>query len=184
MKTVLNLGSGPPRRKPGPCHWSFPLDEWREVRVDIEPRYEPDLLGTMTDLSAVASASVDAVFSAHSLEHLYPHEAPVALAEAMRVLVPGGGFLCHMPDLAQACAAVAEGREEQFLYQAPGGPIAALDMLFGYRRRLAIEPGMAHRWGYTAETLRVVLEGAGFEGVNVWVEQYDLWGVGYKKGDA
>jgi hypothetical protein len=41
----------------------------------------PDIVGTMTDMSAVADASVDALFSSHNIEHLYPHEVPVALAE-------------------------------------------------------------------------------------------------------
>jgi ubiquinone/menaquinone biosynthesis C-methylase UbiE len=44
----------------------------------------------MTDMSAVADASVDAIFSSHNIEHLYPHEVPVALGEFLRVLKPDG----------------------------------------------------------------------------------------------
>jgi predicted SAM-dependent methyltransferase len=40
-------------------------------------------------MKAVASESVDAIFSSHNIEHLYPHEVPVALAEFIRVLKPG-----------------------------------------------------------------------------------------------
>jgi predicted SAM-dependent methyltransferase len=60
---------------------------------------QPDVLGTMTDMSAVATGSVDAVVSSHNMEHLYPHEVPLALAEFVRVLKPDGRALAvlHLP---------------------------------------------------------------------------------------
>jgi hypothetical protein len=47
------------------------------LRLDIDKNVNPDIVGTMLDMSAVADASVDAVFSSHNIEHLYPHEAPI-----------------------------------------------------------------------------------------------------------
>ncbi|MDO8705893.1 MAG: methyltransferase domain-containing protein [Sulfuricaulis sp.] len=62
----------------------------------------------MTDMSAVATGSVDAVYSSHNIEHLYPHEVPVALAEFRRVLRGDGLLVIACPDLQSVCALVAE----------------------------------------------------------------------------
>ena len=52
-----------------------------ELRLDIDASVQPDVVGTTTDMSAVADGSVDALFSSHNIEHLYPHEVALALAE-------------------------------------------------------------------------------------------------------
>ena len=41
-----------------------------QIRLDINPAAAPDLIGSMTDMAAVANASVQAVFSSHNIEHL------------------------------------------------------------------------------------------------------------------
>jgi len=51
---------------------------------------QPNIIGTMLDMSAVSSGSVDAIFSSHNIERLHPHEVPLALAEFRRVLAPSG----------------------------------------------------------------------------------------------
>mgnify|MGYP000329889420 CR=1 FL=1 len=77
MNTFLHVGCGPKRKDRTTAGFA----EWNELRFDIDVAVAPDLVGTMTDMSAVASESVDAVFSSHNIEHLYPHEVSVALAE-------------------------------------------------------------------------------------------------------
>src|SRR5947209_1666250 len=72
MPTFLHVGCGP-KRKSGTTR-GFQRDEWTELRLDIDPSVKPDIIGTITDLSAVADASVDALYSSHNIEHLYPHE--------------------------------------------------------------------------------------------------------------
>jgi len=67
--------------------------------LDIDPSVAPDIVGTMTDMSAVATASIDAIFSSHNIEHLYPHEVPIALAEFLRVLKDDGFAVVTCPDL-------------------------------------------------------------------------------------
>lgn len=176
-KTVLHVGCGGRHSKT--LHWSF--KGWQEITVDIESRCEPDIVASITAMPQVATASVDAVQCSHTLEHVHAHEVSLALAEFRRVLKPDGDLLLQMPDLQQACAAVAEGRAEQFLYQSPGGPIAALDMLFGHR--LGVQKfgeAMAHRTGFTEATLRTALAWAGFVEVKTWVEGFDLWATAQK----
>ena len=71
MQTFLHVGCGPKRKEKTTRGFNTP--NWAEIRLDIDPSAAPDITGTMTDMSGVASASVDAVFSSHNIEHLYPH---------------------------------------------------------------------------------------------------------------
>lgn len=42
---------------------AFQSDDWQEVRLDIEEGVAPDIIVTMTDMSAVETGSMDALFS-------------------------------------------------------------------------------------------------------------------------
>ena len=88
MPTFLHIGCGPKRKNQTTKAFNSP--EWIEQRLDIDQSVNPDIVGTMTEMSAVANESVDAIFSSHNIEHLYAHEVPVALAEFKRVLKPTG----------------------------------------------------------------------------------------------
>ena len=131
MKTLLHVGCGPKRKDQTTPGFNSP--NWKELRLDIDPSVQPDLLGTMTDMRTVESESVDAVFSSHNIEHLYPHEVPGALAEFLRVLKPTGFVVITCPDLQSVCAVVAQDKLTDTAYTSPAGPITPLDILFGHR---------------------------------------------------
>jgi hypothetical protein len=143
---------------------------------------KPDVVGTMTDMSAVATGSVDALFSSHNIEHLYPHEVPQALAEFKRVLSPDGFVVITCPDLQSVCALVAEDKLTEPAYTSPAGPITPLDILFGHRPPMARgNLYMAHRCGFTQKVLTGTLQAAGFATVAAKRRghpYYDLWALG------
>jgi ubiquinone/menaquinone biosynthesis C-methylase UbiE len=117
-------------------------------------------------MSAVATASVDAVYSSHNIEHLYPHEIPVALAEFLRVLKDDGFAVITCPDLKAVAALVVEDKLDEPAYVSAAGPITPMDILYGHRA--AMEKGnlyMAHRSGFTERVLRSALYAAGFKSV-------------------
>lgn len=183
MKKLLHVGCGPKRKDQ--TTREFAQAEWQEVRLDIDPAVQPDVIGTMTDMSAVADASVGAVFSSHNIEHLYPHEVPVALAEFLRVLQPEDGFaVITCPDLKSVCSLVVQDKLTEAAYNSPAGPIAPLDILFGHRPSLARgNLYMAHRCGFTQKVLRNTLLAAGFQSV-VTMERprvFDLWALATKQ---
>lgn len=164
MRTFLHVGCGQKRQDrttPG-----FNSAQWQELRLDIDASVDPDILGTMTDMSAVADASVDALFSSHNIEHLYPHEVPMATAEFFRVLKPDGFVILTCPDLQAVCALIADDKLLETMYESPAGPIAPIDILFGHRP--AMQRGnlyMAHRCGFTRRVLADTFQQAGFKGL-------------------
>ena len=135
--------------------------------------------GRMLDLAPVAAPSVDAIFSSHNIEHLYPHEVPKALAEFKRVLNPVGFAVVTCPDLQSVAALIAEDKLTEPAYTAPAGPIAPLDILYGHRLQLARgNLYMAHRCGFTQKVLTGTLQAAGFAMVAASRRghpSYDLW---------
>jgi predicted SAM-dependent methyltransferase len=177
VKTFLHIGCGPKRQTQ--TTRGFNRGGWTEIRLDIDPAVSPDVIGSMVDMSAVTSDSVDGIFSSHNIEHLYPHEVPLALAEFKRVLSDDGFAVITCPDLKSVCALVAGDKLTEPAYTSPAGPITPLDILYGHR--LAMERGnlyMAHRCGFTQTVLDATLRVAGFKAVATMARAapyFDLW---------
>ncbi len=181
--TVLNVGCGYALRQR--LHNRFLRPEWREIRLDIDPAVQPDILCSITDISPIASDTVDAVWSSHNLEHIHRHEVPTALAEFIRVLKPGGLLLLTLPDLQQVAELVAADHLEDEAYMSPSGSVTPLDMIFGHTPSLARGyPFMAHKTGFTQRSLQKLLEDAGFAEVRVRRGgRFDLWADAHKPAD-
>jgi SAM-dependent methyltransferase len=163
---VLHVGCGV--YEAGKLPLMFRRADWHEIRLDIDPEVRPDVIASITDMHVISDTAVDAVYSSHNVEHLYPHEVPLALREMHRVLKPEGFAFITLPDLQAVARFIAEGKLEDPLYLSPMGPIAALDILYGHRPSLASGNAfMAHRTGFTASTLGTTLITAGFSAAMV-----------------
>jgi SAM-dependent methyltransferase len=145
-RIVLNVGCGTRDSSRLPAYFN----SWRQVRVDIDASVEPDILADLTDLSPIANDSADAIWAAHTVEHLYEYQVPLALREFRRVLRPEG-FLCVIvPDLQTVAQFVSADRLHEPLYQSPAGPVTPHDMFFGFGAAIASgRTSMAHRCGFT-----------------------------------
>jgi hypothetical protein len=100
------------------------------------------------------------------------------LSEFARVLKPGGLLVLACPDLQYIAGLIMEGRLTDTAYVAPAGPIAALDMLYGYRPQLAKgNLFMAHRTGFTQQSLMDAARSSGFRSVAVYRREKsgELW---------
>lgn len=181
MKHFLHVGCGSQHKDkttPG-----FNQDHWQETRLDIDPGARPDIIGSMTDMPAVATDSMDALYSSHNIEHLYAHEVPLALKEFHRVLKADGYVVINCPDLQSVCRYVADNRLLEPLYVSEAGPIAAIDILYGLRPALAAgKHYMAHRCGFTRDSLSAALGQAGFITVVALARpaHVDLWAIASK----
>ena len=181
MNILLHVGCG--ANKIAQTTPGFNNGSWSEIRIDINALNQPDIIGSMTDMSAVTSDSMDAVFSSHNIEHLYPHEVPVALYEFHRVLNVQGFCVITCPDIQSVCALVAQDKLLDPAYISPAGPIAPIDILFGHRQSLAQgNLFMAHRTGFTEKTLSATLQEAGFMTVATMkrTQHFDLWAIASK----
>lgn len=94
--------SSTPVAKPEPLRLHLGGDQvkegWKILNIQRLPGV--DFVGTCTDLSQFADNSVTEIYGSHIFEHLgYRSELPLALAEAYRVLKPGGLFRAGVPDL-------------------------------------------------------------------------------------
>ena len=182
-KTILHVGPGH-RSNGAKLPAAFQGSDWKELRLDIDPTNEPDIFGSMRDMAAVANESVDAIYSAHNIEHVYAHEVPLVLKEFLRVLKPDGFLIVTCPDLQTVCQLVAEDKLGDAAYASPAGPITPLDILYGHGAALAAgHHFMAHKCGFTQKTLTQVLQKAGFASIaSARVStRFSLWAVAAKE---
>ncbi len=108
------------------------------------------------------AASVDAVYSSHTLEHMTRAQGRAFLTEAVRVLRPGGVVRIVVPDLRAFVDDYIEGRTpaDEFLIQ--------LDVLYhdypsALKQRLAPFIQFPHKCMYDNQRLLAVMEELGLE---------------------
>lgn len=82
---LLNLGCG-----------RFRADGW--TNVDVWPGADADLTADLAGLP-LPDGCARAVYAGHVLEHIDPGRLGAVLAEARRVLAPGGAFCAVGPDV-------------------------------------------------------------------------------------
>lgn len=161
----------------------FQGDTWQEIRLDIDANSSPDIVSSMLDMASVPTAAVDAVYSSHNIEHLYPHEVAIALLEFHRVLNEDGLLVLTCPDLQSLCQLIVDDQLDQPAYLSAAGPIAPLDILYGHRPQLAAgNLFMAHHTGFTLRTLVEEVRASGFCSVAGRRRDayFDLWIVATK----
>ena len=172
MKTFLHVGCGPQYKSQIK---GFDNESWKEIRFDIDEKVNPDIVGTLLDMSAVETGSVDAIYSAHNIEHVFPHEVPIVLREFHRVLKDDGMVVLVCPDLQSVCEAVVDDKLLQPLYESPAGPISPIDILYGHRPAIARgNEYMAHKGGFTYSVLNDAFIEAGFK-MNYGGRNPDRW---------
>ena len=179
MLDALHVGCGP-MRLPEPL---FPATEWREIRLDIDPVTQPDIVASLTEMP-IADESMSAVFSSHNLEHLHPADVPVALREFYRVLRAGGFCVIAVPDMQSVAREIAEGRGDETIYSVPVGPITPMDVVFGHTAMRRGNPWMAHQTGFTLKTMRDAMLAAGFRVQHSEVRDWQITVLGVRDGDG
>tara|TARA_X000000368_G_scaffold44882_1_gene32233 strand:+ start:379 stop:1011 length:633 start_codon:yes stop_codon:yes gene_type:complete len=167
----LHVGCGPKRKDK--TTKIFNNDEWEEVTFDIDPKCNPNILGSMTDLSMIEDNTFDAIYSSHNIEHLFTHEAVIAAKEFLRVIKNDGYIMIVCPDLLSTCKAIIEKGPLKPLYHLTNPNtgeldknlfVAGIDILYGWR--LPIQNGnefMAHKSAYTENSLTQLCLQAGFK---------------------
>jgi predicted SAM-dependent methyltransferase len=149
----LNIGCGP-NRKQG----------W--VNIDLLPNV--DLSLDMRERIPLPNSAATMIYSEHFFEHLdYPDDAGKFLAECHRLLEAGGTISLGVPDAQWALEAYVGPDDKGFFALAkssewhhPAWCQTRLEHI-NYQFR----QGTEHRFAYDFETLRRVLEEAGFTNI-------------------
>ena len=135
-------------------------------------------------MSSVDTASVDAIYSSHNIEHLYPNDVGAALQEFSRLLRHDGFVMLTCPGLYSICRLVVDDKVVDTACHPPAGPIAAIDMLYGFRPSMAEgDSYTSRRSGFTETTLRGTFEHFGFLSVATLrcEKHFDLFCLASKK---
>lgn len=148
----LNIGCGEGRRR-------------GYIGVDARPDRGVDHVAMAWDLSAWPSGTVTEIYCRHTLEHLDPADARRAIAAWHAALRPGGIVHVIVPDLIfharQLLGEVTSWNDD------PAANFEhAIKSIYGWRAPHRGGDGEdAHRWGYTWDSLRELLNEAGFNDV-------------------
>lgn len=175
---VLNVGGGTNRNLPPE------FDGWDQVLLDIDPECKPDICLDAKKLKDLDGGQYDAVFCSHNLEHFYAHDVPVVLAGFLHVLKDGGFAQIAVPSLTRALDAMRERSldiGDVWYRTSAGSPITFHDVLYGWGH--AMEAGnlfYAHKCGFTRISLGDALLKAGFAGVRIGEDAFNLVAMAYK----
>jgi hypothetical protein len=160
-KTILNLGCAD-------THLENVAEGWQEVRADIDPRYDPDIIVDVRDLSSLEHKSFDAIYCSHVIEHVYAFEVLPMLRNFHRIAREYVQIRC--PDIGMIAKTIAAGiAPDQPLYRAPAGIVTALDLIYGYAPHIKnTSEFYAHKTGFTNAILGRLLTMVGFGYVRVF----------------
>jgi len=167
-RSVLIAGSGP--GKMNECATAG----YSTTYLDIEPKTNPDVVASMTDMGEIGPYNV--VFCSHALQHLSPHEVHPALSEFVRVLKPGGVAIILVPDLEDVKPT------NDILPDYHLGPtVTGLHLFYGDHTQIKEFPYLAHHSGFVKETLKQAMLEAGFAAATTERQSsYNLVGIGVK----
>jgi SAM-dependent methyltransferase len=141
----LNIGCGS-RRLPG------------YTGVDAVTRSGADIVAP-ANLIPLPDGCADEILAVHLWEHFYLWECDGVIAEWRRLLKPGGQLVLELPNLRKCCENLLAGRVK------PGKSPDQLSYWGLFGDPTTNDPFMAHRWGWTPETLEAFLVMRGFKSI-------------------
>jgi len=131
------------------------------VGIDGFPALGVSIVADVRHRIPLADGSAQIVFTEHLVEHLdYERGAPTFFRECLRILEPGGLLRVIVPDGERYLRAYVEGTWEAMNFSPllASRPATRMEVVNGHFRQ-----GIQHRFSYDAETLKKVIEEAGFQ---------------------
>ena len=162
----------------------FQEKDWQIVEHAPDQRGQSVSLSEPDWLPTLASNAIRAIVASHNLPRYFVHDVEKMLGDYHRILTDDGFVIAVCSDLKAISAVIMAQGVSGTVYESPAGPITALDLVFGHQDSL--KQGlfsMAHRSGFTLESLIAAFEQAGFASVRglARVGQCDVWVIASKK---
>lgn len=133
------------------------------INIDIAPSrkgIKPDKIMDLKHLD-YCDNSIDEILSIHVIEHFYYWEAENLVKEWQRVLKNNGRIIIECPNILFAAKMLSKNPKQININKKTDQ--MTLWPLYGDPSWQ--DPLMCHKWGYTPDTLKHLLESAGFQGI-------------------
>lgn len=130
--------------------------------VDVVARPGADIIAPAGKIP-LPDESCDEIMAIHLFEHLLPWETGDVLKEWHRLLKPGAKLVLEMPDLKKCCKNVLTILAGGTIMAGKHPDQAGMFGLYGDNR--LEDEWMMHRWSYTFQTIKPLLEAAGFRNI-------------------
>jgi len=161
----VNLGCGRDVTKKFPMPW---------LNVDVEGP-AADVLCDLRQLPQEWTEAVDEVRASHVLEHFFPEEMPLVLAEWQRILVPGGTVRIVVPDLKIVAEALVKGVDSK---GRKSGSVTDTTAVFAQIYGVGYETSKTqdawrHRFLFDENLLKEILVQNGFQNAECYNQDQD-----------
>ena len=111
------------------------------TNIDINPKWNPDVVADWTDLSMFEDGSADIIVAHHTIEHVGCGEARPFFKEAHRILQLGGSLIITLPSLRALAQRWLAHQIDDYTF-----------MVSTYGAYMGDEEDR-HLWGYTLDSL-------------------------------
>ena len=179
IKKVLNVGGNSKNISIPPC-----FNDWQNDLLDIDPTGKPDILCDARELSSLASGQYEAIYCSHNLEHYYYHDVSKVLRGFYSILKHDGFAYIRVPDIIEVMKRVIQENIDLDgdLYMSSLGPIAPLDVLYGYRKQIELSgvDFFAHKMGFSFKVLVKMLVANGFPTIYPVCNNFEITAFAFK----
>lgn len=124
------------------------------INIDLKEELKPDMVVDVTEGLPFENDSIEEIRMEHFLEHPFYIQVEPLLRECWRVLRPEGELAVEVPDILKICKLLLEGKKSLEF---------CLAGIYGGYAGTKIDVPQMHKWGWTAETLKEIMEKTGFE---------------------
>jgi predicted SAM-dependent methyltransferase len=161
--TVLNVGFGGIAIKD--LLYTEVFEDMREISLDIDNKFNPDILADVTDISHIPNNYVNCAYTSHMIEHIDYFKVPSVISELLRVCKLGGYVRILTPNLQVVGEKIASGDLLDVVYESPGGPISPIDIIFGHRHSVHRNrvDFMIHRTGFSKKVFEHIAKEHNFD---------------------
>jgi 2-polyprenyl-3-methyl-5-hydroxy-6-metoxy-1,4-benzoquinol methylase len=131
-KTILNVGFGGSKISEQIFTEDLVKLNYKELSLDIDKKYNPDIIASVHDLSHIPNEFVDVVFSSHMIEHIHFFKVPTVINELLRITKEGGFVRLVTPNMSRLGYKITTGDILDIMYYADSNtPITVMDILYG-----------------------------------------------------
>jgi len=161
--TVLNVGFG--GMAISELLYTEVFEGMREISLDIDNKFNPDILADITDISHIPNNYVNCAYTSHMIEHIDYFRLPSVISELLRVCKPNGYVRILTPNLQSIGEKVASGDLLDIVYESAGGPISPIDIIYGHRHSIHKNrvDFMRHRTGFSRKVFEHIAKEHGFD---------------------